>query len=130
MEKDARHRELSEFLRTRRERISPSDVGLPNNGRRRTPGLRREAVAQLAGVGVDWYTWLEQGRDIHPSEQVLSSLARILELSDTETCYLFTLANGSSATSRIESVSPILQSMLDNLNGIPAKIMNHYWDIV
>jgi transcriptional regulator with XRE-family HTH domain len=130
MEKDARHKQLSEFLRSRRARITLSDVGLPSNGRRRTPGLRRTEVAQLAGVGVDWYTWLEQGRDIHPSEQVLTSIARILGLNETETRYLFTLACDSTATPRIESVSPVLQSMLDSFDAIPAKIMNHCWDIV
>jgi transcriptional regulator with XRE-family HTH domain len=68
--------ELAEFLRTRRARVQPADVGLPNGERRRTPGLRREEVAQLADVGVSWYTWLEQGRDIHVSEPLLERLAR------------------------------------------------------
>src|SRR5579859_426569 len=113
MEKDARHVQLSEFLRSRRARIALSDVGLPSIGRRRTPGLRREEVAQLAGVSVDWYTWLEQGRAINPSEQVLTSIARILRLNETETRYLFTLVYGGSTTSRVESVSPLLQAMLE-----------------
>ncbi|HLY24812.1 MAG TPA: helix-turn-helix transcriptional regulator [Aggregatilineales bacterium] len=130
MEKDARHVQLSEFLRSRRARIALSDVGLPNIGRRRTPGLRREEVAQLAGVSVDWYTWLEQGRAINPSEQVLTSIARILRLNETETRYLFTLVYGGSTTSRVESVSPLLQAMLDSLDVAPAKVMNHCWDIV
>ncbi len=130
MEKDARHKQLSEFLRSRRARLTLADVGLPANGRRRTPGLRRAEVAQLAGVGVDWYTWLEQGRDIHPSEQVLTSIARILRLDETESRYLFTLAYGSNATSRIEAVNPVLQSMLDSFNASPAKIMNHCWDLI
>src|SRR5260221_9290222 len=130
MQKDARHTQLSEFLRSRRARITLSDVGLPSIGRRRTPGLRRAEVAQLAGVSVDWYTWLEQGRAINPSEQVLRSIARILRLDDTETRYLFTLVYGSSTTPRIESVSPVLQAMLDSLNVVPAKVMNHCWDIV
>src|SRR5258708_34613711 len=128
MEKDIRRKQLSEFLRSRRARITPADVGMPSSGRRRTPGLRREEVAQLAGVGVDWYTWLEQGRDINPSEQVLTSIARILRLNDTETQYLFTLTYGSSPTPRMEYISPVLQSMLDSLNVIPAKVMNHCWD--
>src|SRR5258708_22570791 len=127
MEKDIRRKQLSEFLRSRRARITPADVGMPSSGRRRTPGLRREEVAQLSGVGVDWYTWLEQGRSINPSEQVLTSIARILELNDTETRYLFTLANGGNARPRVESVNPVLQSMLDSLNAIPAKVMNHCW---
>ena len=75
-----RRSELTDFLRNRRAQVTPQDVGLPANGRRRTPGLRREEVAQLAGVGLSWYTWLEQGRDIKPSAQVLDALARVLRL--------------------------------------------------
>src|SRR5438477_436997 len=130
MQKDARHKQLSEFLRSRRARIAVSDIGLPSMGRRRTPGLRREEVAQLAGVSVDWYTWLEQGRAINPSEQVLTSIARILRLNDTETRYLFTLVYGGSTTTRIESVSPVLQAILDSFTVAPAKVMNHCWDLV
>jgi hypothetical protein len=70
----ARRTELAAFLRTRRERISPEDVGLPPGSRRRTAGLRREELAQLAGVGVTWYTWLEQGRGVSPSAEVLDAL--------------------------------------------------------
>src|SRR3954451_15617234 len=75
-----RRSELTDFLRNRRAQLTPLDVGLPADGRRRTPGLRREEVAQLAGVGLSWYTWLEQGRDIKPSAQVLDALARVLRL--------------------------------------------------
>ena len=75
----ARRTELAAFLRTRRERISPEDVGLPPGTRRRTAGLRREELAQLAGVGVTWYTWLEQGRPINASVQVLDAIARTLQ---------------------------------------------------
>src|SRR5262245_65643945 len=75
---EIRRRELAGFLRSRRERITPDQVGLPAAGRRRTPGLRREEVAQLAGVGVTWYTWLEQGRDINVSEQVVEAIAGTL----------------------------------------------------
>ena len=80
----SRRDELRAFLRSRRARLSPADVGLPDNGaRRRTPGLRREELAALAGVGVSWYTWLEQGRDLNPSPQVLDALARTeLPLAD------------------------------------------------
>src|SRR6201988_5561769 len=88
-----RRDELRAFLRSRRERLSPADVGLPDNGgRRRTPGLRREELAALAGVGVSWYTWLEQGRDIHPSPDVLEALARALRLDAAERATLFALA--------------------------------------
>src|SRR5436305_3885108 len=77
-----RRSELADFLRDRRARVTPQRAGLPVNGRRRTPGLRREEVALLAGVGLSWYTWLEQGRDIKPSAQVLDALARVLHLDD------------------------------------------------
>jgi transcriptional regulator with XRE-family HTH domain len=89
----SRRDELRAFLRSRRARLSPADVGLPDNGgRRRTPGLRREEVAALAGVGVSWYTWLEQGRDINPSPEVLDALARALRLDTAERRTLFALA--------------------------------------
>ena len=88
----ARRDELAEFLRDRRARVTPESAGLDTNGRRRTPGLRREEVAQLAGVGLSWYTWLEQGRDIKPSAQVLDALARVLRLDDAERAHLFHLA--------------------------------------
>jgi transcriptional regulator with XRE-family HTH domain len=89
----SRRDELRAFLRSRRARLSPADVGLPDNGgRRRTPGLRREELAGLAGVGVSWYTWLEQGRDINPSPDVLDALARALRLDPAERRSLFALA--------------------------------------
>jgi transcriptional regulator with XRE-family HTH domain len=89
----SRRDELRAFLRSRRARLSPGDVGLPENGgRRRTPGLRREELAALAGVGVSWYTWLEQGREINPSPDVLDALARALRLDAAERRTLFALA--------------------------------------
>ena len=89
----SRRDELRAFLRSRRARLSPADVGLPDDGgRRRTPGLRREELAALAGVGVSWYTWLEQGRDINPSPDVLDALARALRLDPAERRTLFALA--------------------------------------
>ncbi len=107
--------ELAEFLRTRRARVQPSDVGLPGSERRRTPGLRREEVAQLADVGVSWYTWLEQGRDIHVSEPLLERLARALRLNATERAHLFELAHGRPAPRPAgpAQVSPALQRVLD-----------------
>ena len=87
-----RRDQLAEFLRHHRERTTPESLGLSANGRRRTPGLRREEVAQLAGVGLSWYTWLEQGRDIKPSAQVLDALARVLRLDTAERAHLFHLS--------------------------------------
>jgi len=85
-------RELAEFVRQRRERVTPAEVGLPSGPRRRTPGLRREEVAALAGVGITWYTWFEQGRDINVSETFLLNLSRVLKLNDEDCCHLFMLA--------------------------------------
>jgi transcriptional regulator with XRE-family HTH domain len=87
-------RDLGSFLRSRRERIAPSEVGLPTSRRRRTAGLRREEVAVLAGLSPTWYTYLEQGRDIRPSTEVLDSLAGVLQLNEDERGYLHLLAYG------------------------------------
>src|SRR5437867_2141879 len=87
-----RQHELAAFLRSRRARVSPEQVGLPGGARRRTPGLRREEVALLAGVSPEWYTWLEQGRDIHVSVQVLERLASVLQLDTNERAHVFLLA--------------------------------------
>ncbi len=93
-------RELAHFLRSRRERLTPADVGLPAGPRRRAPGLRREDVAVLAGLSPTWYTYLEQARDIHPSPEVLDSLARVLGLTEDERRYLHTLAHGNVSKPR------------------------------
>jgi transcriptional regulator with XRE-family HTH domain len=119
-------RELGAFLRSRREAITPDQVGLPANGRRRTPGLRREEVAQLAGVGVTWYTWLEQGRDITVSWQVLEAISRTLMLDPAERNHLFTLAGGGEHEMQKEcqSLSPPIQVILDGLDPFPAAVQN------
>ncbi|MFI5683026.1 helix-turn-helix transcriptional regulator [Streptomyces sp. NPDC051636] len=91
-------RELSVFLRSRRERLTPDDVGLPRTGRRRTPGLRREELALLAGISATWYTYLEQGRDIRVSDQVLNALATALRLDRYERVHLFQLAGHAPVT--------------------------------
>ncbi|MEU9890738.1 helix-turn-helix transcriptional regulator [Sphaerisporangium sp. NPDC051011] len=93
-----RRQELARFLRNRRARITPEQVGLPAGARRRTQGLRREEVAVLAGLSPTWYTYLEQGRDIHPSPQVLDSLANVLCLEEDERKYIHQLALGRTAT--------------------------------
>nr|BFE78876.1 hypothetical protein GCM10020093_014770 [Planobispora longispora] len=94
----ARRTELAAFLRSRRERVTPADVGLPPGLRRRTPGLRREEVAQLAGVGITWYTWLEQGRPINVSVQVLDAISRTLGLDPAEHEHLYRLADVPEVT--------------------------------
>src|ERR1700733_12265005 len=100
----ARRTERAAFLRARRERILPEDVGLPPGTRRRTAGLRREELAQLAGVGVTWYTWLEQGRKINASVQVLDAVATTLRLDATERAHLFRLADPPGARGPRERV--------------------------
>ena len=112
-----RRAELAAFLRSRRERISPEQAGLVPGTRRRTPGLRREEVAQLAGVGVTWYTWLEQGRPIRASLQVLEAVARTLQLDVTERQHLFRLAEVPDTTHPDDSgpqLRPQVQVILDS----------------
>ena len=129
---EIRRDELSAFLRSRRERIAPQQVGVAYSGRRRTPGLRREEVAQLAGVGVTWYTWLEQGRDIRVSEQVLEAIARTLMLDRDERAHLFTLAGASdqSLARECAAVSPQLHALLAQLSPFPACVVNGKYDLL
>src|SRR6516165_4188121 len=115
-QQEYRLQELGDFLRTRRARITPEEVGLPRGGRRKTPGLRRTEVAQLVGVSVDWYTWLEQGRAITPSTQVLERLVQTLRLDANERNHLFLLAQQQAPPALLletEIVSPALQHFLD-----------------
>src|SRR5580698_9874540 len=127
-----RRQELSAFLRSRRERISPEQVGLPEGGRRRTPGLRREEVAQLAGVGITWYTWLEQGRDINASEQVLEAISRVLMLDVHERTHLFTLAGAALPDIETETsgLPEQLQLILDQVMPFPAMVTNGRYDLL
>ncbi|MHB8061634.1 MAG: helix-turn-helix transcriptional regulator [Ruminiclostridium sp.] len=128
-----RYKELGDFLKTRRAKILPSQVGLPEGTRRRTPGLRREEVASLAGVGLTWYTWIEQGRPIQVSTQVLESLARILMLDKQEITHLYTLAGHAlpaSYPSYDETIDPMLQHVLDSLEFSPAMIMDARWNVI
>jgi transcriptional regulator with XRE-family HTH domain len=129
---ELRRRELGAFLRSRRERVRPEQVGLPPMRRRRTPGLRREEVAQLAGVGVTWYTWLEQGRDINPSAQVLDSIARTLQFDAHEHSHLFTLA-GATTTATVDqclNLCPTAQPLIDQLEPFPAVVVNARLDLL
>ena len=131
--KAARNAELAAFLRSRRERITPEDAGLPSGHRRRTAGLRREEVAQLSGVGVTWYTWLEQGRPIRASVQVLEAVARTLKLDAIERQHLFRLAEVPDAAHPDESgpvLRPQIQVVLDGLNPMPASVVTERFDIL
>ncbi|MEV0371188.1 helix-turn-helix transcriptional regulator [Streptomyces sp. NPDC050636] len=126
-----RRRYLGEFLRSRRERITPRQAGIPAGPRRRTPGLRREEVAQLSGVSVTWYTWLEQARDITVSRQVLMSLARALMLSSVECRHLFALAGVQPPEQPSgRGPGPALQQLVDALEPHPAYLLDANWDLV
>lgn len=132
---DVKRRQLlADFLRTRREQLSPSDVNLPWRSRRRTPGLRREEVAQLANIGTSWYIALEQGRDVHPSQQVLENLAKAMRLSSAEQRHLFQLAQPQSSTQSLpspeETVGFALQQAVNALNPHPAYVMGRRWDLL
>jgi len=120
--------QLGEFLHARRARVRPEDVGLPDGGRRRVPGLRREELAQLAGVSVDYYVRLEQGRAAHPSPEVLDALARALLLDDVERQHLHDLVPAANARRgappRPERVRPALQNLLDRLHDLPAFVLD------
>ncbi|TLS46561.1 helix-turn-helix domain-containing protein [Streptomyces montanus] len=133
-EKEAvvRRHELAAFLRHRREHITPEQVGLPRGRRRRTPGLRREEVAQLSAVGVTWYTWLEQARDIQVSVQVLDALARTLMLDGSERAHLFQLAGAvdPSPAASCPSITPALRTLLEQLEPVPACVQNSRYDIL
>ncbi|WP_255951890.1 helix-turn-helix transcriptional regulator [Streptomyces odontomachi] len=117
---------------SRRARVSPAEAGLPAGGRRRTPGLRREEVAVLAGVGASWYQWLEQGRDISVSPQVLDSVARVLRLDNTERRHLYVLAGlnppAMEAAAAGEDMCEGLQRLIDTWMPYPAHIMDPYWN--
>ncbi len=129
---ERRRAELADFLRRRRADIQPEDVGLPGGGRRRTPGLRREEVAQLAGVGATWYTWLEQGRDVRASQEVLEGLARALQMTPVERAHLLLLGRGDEAPDGAppppESASPTLRRLIESLGPTPAYILGRRWD--
>jgi transcriptional regulator with XRE-family HTH domain len=125
---------IGEYLRARRELVQPQEVGLPNLGRRRTPGLRREEVAMLAGVSADYYIRLEQGRDHHPSPQVLDALARVLQLDEDATAHLHGLAQPPTPrrrrTGRPERPpEPIIQLMM-SWPTTPAYVFGRYLDVL
>ncbi|MDJ0340166.1 helix-turn-helix transcriptional regulator [Streptomyces sp. H10-C2] len=127
-----RRTELAAFLRSRRARITPADVGMPPGLRRRTPGLRREEVAQLAGVGVTWYTWLEQGRPINASVQVLDAVGRVLQFDVTEREHLYRLAGVPFVrqdVSDAEVVGDEVQGILDALDPLPAVVYSARYDV-
>jgi transcriptional regulator with XRE-family HTH domain len=129
---DTQRRQLVDFLKGCRARLSPGEVGLPDTTRRRTPGLRREDVAALAGVSVTWYTWLEQGREIHVSADVLERICATLRMSPDEREYLFALVQHRPAppiATGPEEASPSIIRMLKTLT-VPALVMTSRWDVI
>lgn len=133
MPNQKQRRELANFLKSRRDRLQPEAVGLTTSSRRRTPGLRREEVAMLAGISIEWYTWLEQARNIRPSQDTLESISKALKLEPGETEYLLLLGGYQpSATihSKTSVISPQLQRVLDRLECTPAYIIGRRWDIL
>ena len=128
----SRRAELGSFLKVRRARLRPEDVGLPPGPRRRTPGLRREEVALLAGVGVSWYTWLEQGRPINASWQVLDAVGRTLRLDGAERWHLYWLAEAMPVRSWAKAavVPEAVGEVLRSLDPLPAALINGRFDIV
>jgi transcriptional regulator with XRE-family HTH domain len=130
---EPRRAELADFLRTRREAVRPEDVGLPGGGRRRTPGLRREEVAQLAGVGTTWYTWLEQGRDVRASASVLEAISGALQLTPAERAHLILLGRGEQVApvkGPREKVHPTVRKLVEGLNPNPASITGRRFDFL
>jgi transcriptional regulator with XRE-family HTH domain len=135
MNHDVRLQALSAFLKNQRSKISPESVGLPAGTRRRTPGLRREEVSQLAGVSTTWYTWLEQGRDIQVSHSVLDNIASALKLTADERKYLFSLALEYHSELYILDEKPLqihpsLQKILQELRNCPTIISDRRCHIV
>ncbi|MEV8568109.1 helix-turn-helix transcriptional regulator [Streptomyces sp. NPDC051322] len=123
--------ELGDFLRSRRARIQPEEVGLPAHGRRRVPGLRREEVAQLAGVSVDYYIRLEQGRGTSVSDAVLEAVGRVLRLDGTEQQYLREVARPRRTSPVVrQRVRPGLQLLLDTIERAPAFVLGRRMDVL
>ncbi|MFI0420524.1 helix-turn-helix transcriptional regulator [Spongiactinospora sp. 9N601] len=124
--------EIREFLRSRRARLTPQDVGMPAGGGRRAPGLRREEVAVLAGVGVSWYTWLEQGREINVSADVLDAIARVLRLDDAEREHLYLLAglNPPKGGPADRAVPDGVRRVVEGWSPRPAYVLDRHWNLV
>src|ERR1700742_555679 len=127
---DPQRSELGDFLRSRREKLSPKTMGLPSVRRRRTPGLRREEVAELAGIGVDWYIRLEQGRSVTPSVATIDALARALRLSRAEHRHLMELTQNTDRRAFVrEVVPPAVRRTVEQIN-LPAYVTGRRWDIL
>jgi len=124
--------QVAEFLRARRSKLKPQDLGLPANGRRRTPGLRREEVAQLASISTTYYTFLEQGRDVRPSHQVIDALADALKLNAAERAHLVELVHGpaSQPNRAADVLAPEVAAIVVRLDPWPAYVTGRSWDVL
>lgn len=130
MRSESERKELGGFLKACRARVDPATLGLPA-GRRRTPGLKREEVALAIGVSVSWYTWIEQGREVRASPEVLERLAQVLRMSDDERAYAFALSGyGVPLESPDESVTDGLRQLVEAMQPIPAYVRNTRFDIL
>ena len=130
---EQRRAELGGFLKAHRARLSPADFGMPPGSRRRTPGLRREELALLAGVGVTWYTWLEQGREINASQQVLDAVARTLRLTQAEREHMYRLAEATPLRSDEDAcgaISETIREIVFSLEPLPASLINTRYDVL
>lgn len=129
---DPRQQELADFLKALRERCKPSAFGFPEGQRRRTAGLRREEVAQLAGISPTWYTWIEQGRKVQMSTDVLDRLAIALKMERSQRVYLFELAGKRDpyiGTTQHGIAPEVLQKLVTTING-PAYVLGRHWDVL
>src|SRR5580658_9551861 len=130
MDPKARGAELKAFLRARRALLTPEAMGLPRGPRRLTPGLRREELAAIAGVGVTWYTWLEQGREINVSDDTLERVSRALKLSPSDRAYLFTLVGLPVRQKHETSVSEAMRLAVAGFTAGPAMIFSPRFDVL
>ncbi len=123
--------QLSEFLKSCRQRTNPEIFGLPERPRRRNPGLSRAEVANLAGISVDWYTWLEQGRKIRPSVDVLNQLAEVFQLTEPERRHLYSLTDHTPIPTEIPDADiQLMQRMISHMSKAPALILRKDWQIL
>lgn len=129
---NAKPKSLGQFIQAQRALLSPAEVGLPAGMRRRTPGLRREEVAQLCGISVTWYTWIEQGRTASISPDVLTRISEVLRLSRAKHAYLFELANKKTPDRKAAPAEDVPQAILDIVRGMktPAYLLDRYWNAV
>lgn len=127
-----RKQALGAFVRSARDRVTPQQAGIAGGQRRRTPGLRREEVAQLCDISVTWYTWIEQGRDVSVSAAVWARLATVLQMTRAERAYLFELADLSDPEhngTAVPAPTVSLQSCVDSIN-VPAYILDRHWNVL